>query len=114
MEWHEGRDEKTSGGFAFFILHSIALDADGTEFVSARYMRIDKPGKVETISFGEAYVSSPGEYGHSLDKYAQKGQILPERIPDPWWEWDFGETRLLSYVEIQPDSREEPKYLSNR
>ena len=88
------------------ILYGMAAMAGGDEFVSARYMRIDKPGKAETISFGQAYASGPGEYGHSLGKYAQKGQILPERIPDPWWEWDFGTARRLSYVEIQPDLRE--------
>ena len=76
------------------------------EFMKARYMRIDKPGAAQTISFRRVDASGPGEYEHPLDKYPQKGQITPERIPDPWWEWDFMTNRAISYVEICADMRE--------
>jgi len=91
---------------AICVLLGIAAMAGGDEFVSARYMRIDKQGPAQTITFRRVDASGPGEYEHPLDKYSQKGQILPERILDPWWEWDFGKTRQLSYVEIRADQRE--------
>jgi len=70
------------------------------EYVRARYMRVDKLGEAQTLTFSSADACRPGEYRHPLKKYPQKGQITPERIADPWWEWDLKECRpvVLVYV----------------
>ena len=70
------------------------------EYVRARYMRVDKLGPGQTLTFASADACKPGEYRHPLNKYPQKGQIKPERIADPWWEWDLKECRpvVLVYV----------------
>ena len=79
----------------------VAFAAQGVdEYVRARYMRVDKLGPGQTLTFASADACKPGEYRHPLNKYPQKGQIKPERIADPWWEWDLKECRpvVLVYV----------------
>ena len=80
---------------------AVAFAAQGVdEYVRARYMRVDKLGEGQTLTFSSADACRPGEYRHPLNKYPQKGQITPERIADPWWEWDLKECRpvVLVYV----------------
>ena len=95
--------EMQSASKVFFVAAAClaAFAAHGVDdYVMARYMRVDKIGPAQTLTFASADACRPGEYRHDLRKYPQKGQIVPERIADPWWEWDFRECRpvVLVYV----------------
>ena len=92
-----------------FLLLAVCVAATAVhgvdDYVRARYMRVDKVGPAQTLTFASADACKPGEYGHKLGKYPQKGQITPERIADPWWEWDLKECRpvVLVYVNAYKD-----------